>query len=99
MCTDRMDCVAFVSPEMADVVNVSNEVTQTTNVKSIHGQDLQHRMRIFDSGWKYTYDKYNDTYRYVPLNGDIAGLCARTDLVADSWFSPGGFNQRSSTWS
>ena len=48
---------------------------------------------MFDSGYKYTYDKYNDTYRWIPLNGDMAGLCARTDLVADSWFSPGGFNR------
>jgi phage tail sheath protein FI len=46
-----------------------------------------------DSGWKYQYDKYNDTYRYVPLNGDIAGLCARTDLERDPWYSPGGLNR------
>ena len=48
---------------------------------------------MFDSGYKYTYDKYNDTYRWIPLNGDMAGLCARTDIVADAWFSPGGFNR------
>ena len=93
MCTDRMDCVAFVSPEMADVVNVANEVTQTSNVKAFFDSLPSTSYAVFDSGWKYTYDKYNDTYRYVPLNGDIAGLCARTDLVADTWFSPGGFNR------
>jgi phage tail sheath protein FI len=46
-----------------------------------------------DCGWKYQYDKYNDVYRWVPLNGDIAGLCARTDLERDPWFSPGGFSR------
>jgi len=46
-----------------------------------------------DSGWKYQYDKYNDKYRYVPLNADVAGLCARTDAVAEPWFSPGGLNR------
>jgi len=48
---------------------------------------------VIDSGYKYQFDKYNDVYRHVPLNGDIAGLCARTDNVADPWFSPGGFNR------
>jgi phage tail sheath protein FI len=48
---------------------------------------------VFDSGYKYMYDKYSDVYRFVPLNGDMAGLSARTDLVADSWFSPAGFNR------
>jgi phage tail sheath protein FI len=46
-----------------------------------------------DSGWKYQYDRYNDKYRWVTLNGDIAGICARTDDLAESWFSPGGFNR------
>lgn len=48
---------------------------------------------FMDSGWKYQYDKYSDVYRWVPLNGDIAGLCARTDLERDPWFSPGGLNR------
>ena len=48
---------------------------------------------MFDSGYKYQYDRYNDVYRYVPLNGDIAGLSARTDLIADSWYSPAGYNR------
>jgi len=48
---------------------------------------------VFDSSYKYMYDKYSDLYRYVPLNGDIAGLCANTDGVADPWFSPAGFNR------
>jgi phage tail sheath protein FI len=46
-----------------------------------------------DSGWKYQYDKYNDVYRYIPLNGDTAGLCVRTDDLRDPWFSPAGYNR------
>ena len=93
MCTDRKDAVAFVSPELSDVVNVANEMTQTSNVKAFFDGLTSTSYGMFDSGYKYTYDKYNDTYRYIPLNGDMAGLCARTDLVADAWFSPGGFNR------
>ena len=93
MCTDRKDSVAFVSPELADVVNVANETTQTSNVKAYFDGLTSTSYGVFDSGWKYTYDKYNDTYRWIPLNGDIAGLCARTDMIADPWFSPGGFNR------
>jgi phage tail sheath protein FI len=93
MCTDRKDAVAFVSPELSDVVNVANETTQTSNVKAFFDGLTSTSYGMFDSGYKYTYDKYNDTYRYIPLNGDMAGLCARTDAVADSWFSPGGFNR------
>jgi phage tail sheath protein FI len=93
MCTDRKDAVAFVSPELSDVVNVANEVTQTSNVKGYFDALTSTSYAMFDSGYKYTYDKYNDSYRWIPLNGDIAGLCARTDLVADAWWSPGGFNR------
>ena len=93
MCTDRKDAVAFVSPELSDVVAVANEVTQTSNVKAFFDALTSTSYGMFDSGYKYTYDKYNDTYRWIPLNGDMAGLCARTDAVADAWFSPGGFNR------
>ena len=93
MCTDRKDAVAFVSPELSDVVAVANEVTQTSNVKAYFDALTSTSYGMFDSGYKYTYDKYNDTYRWIPLNGDMAGLCARTDLVADAWYSPGGFNR------
>jgi phage tail sheath protein FI len=48
---------------------------------------------VLDSGYKYQYDRYNDVYRWVPLNGDVAGLCARTDHTNDPWWSPGGFNR------
>ena len=90
---NRKDAIVFVSPERADVVNVTNSTTQTTNVKGFFDGIRSSSYVVFDSGYKYTYDKYNDVFRYVPLNGDIAGLAARTDLIADSWFSPAGFNR------
>jgi hypothetical protein len=90
---NRKDAIVFVSPERSDVVNVTNSTTQTTNVKGFFDSIRSSSYAVFDSGYKYTYDKYNDVFRYVPLNGDIAGLAARTDLIADSWFSPAGFNR------
>ena len=89
----RKDAVVFASPERADVVNVSNSETQKSNVISFFDSRSSSSYCVFDSGYKYMYDKYSDVYRFVPLNGDIAGLAARTDLVADSWFSPAGFNR------
>ena len=91
--TDRKDCVAFISPARTDVVDVANAVTQTQNVVGFADGLPSTSYAVIDSGYKYMYDKYNDVYRYVPLNGDTAGLCARTDSVADAWFSPGGFNR------
>ena len=90
---NRKDAIVFVSPERADVVNVANSTTQTTNVKGFFDGIRSSSYVVFDSGYKYTYDKYNDVFRYIPLNGDIAGLAARTDLIADTWFSPAGFNR------
>ena len=90
---DRKDAVVFVSPERTDVVNVANANTQTSNVIGFYNTIRSSSYVVFDSGYKYQYDRYNDVYRYVPLNGDIAGLSARTDLVADSWYSPAGFNR------
>jgi phage tail sheath protein FI len=90
---NRKDAVVFASPERSDVVNVASSETQTNNVKSFFDGVRSSSYVVFDSGYKYTYDKYNDVFRYVPLNGDIAGLAARTDLVADSWFSPAGYNR------
>ena len=90
---DRKDAVAFVSPERSDVVNVANANTQTSNVIGFYNSIRSSSYVVFDSGYKYQYDRYNDVYRFVPLNGDIAGLSARTDLIADSWYSPAGFNR------
>lgn len=88
----RKDCVVFVSPDRGDVVN---------NIAKDEAQDIvQFRnslsstsYAVLDSGYKYQYDKYNDVYRYLPLNGDIAGLAVRTDNLRDPWWSPAGFNR------
>ena len=90
---NRKDAIAFVSPERGDVVNVADANTQASNVLSFFSTVRSSSYVTFDSGYKYQYDRYNDVYRYVPLNGDMAGLSARTDLVADSWYSPAGFNR------
>tara|TARA_Y100000389_G_scaffold187173_1_gene208326 strand:- start:114 stop:2039 length:1926 start_codon:yes stop_codon:yes gene_type:complete len=90
---NRKDAVVFCSPERSDVVNVTNSNTQTENVKDFFEARSSSSYAVFDSGYKYMYDKYSDVYRFVPLNGDIAGLAARTDSIADSWFSPAGFNR------
>tara|TARA_B100000085_G_scaffold162528_1_gene147832 strand:- start:70 stop:1995 length:1926 start_codon:yes stop_codon:yes gene_type:complete len=90
---NRKDAIAFVSPERSDVVNVADANTQASNVLGFYSAIRSTSYATFDSGYKYMYDRYNDVYRFVPLNGDIAGLAARTDLVADSWFSPAGFNR------
>jgi len=89
----RKDVVVFISPRRADVVNIAQSFTQATNVKTFFDGLSSSSYAVFDSGYKYMYDKFNDVYRFVPLNGDIAGLCANTDNVADPFFSPGGFNR------
>ena len=98
----RKDCVAFISPRKTDVTNASDTLsTKTTAVKDYRlnnpGADginsLSSSYGFMDSGWKYQYDKFNDKYRWVPLNGDIAGLCVRTDESRDPWWSPAGFNR------
>ena len=89
----RKDCVVFASPERSDVVNVSNSNTQKDNVVNFFNGISSSSYVFFDSGYKYMYDRYNDVYRYVPLNGDMAGLSARTDSVADAWYSPAGLNR------
>ena len=90
---DRKDCVAFVSPYRAATVGVSSSNTATANVVEAFDLCPSSSYVVFDSGYKYMYDKYNDVYRYVPMNGDTAGLCAYTDNVADPWFSPAGLNR------
>jgi len=90
---NRKDAVVFASPERSDVVNIADDNAQKNNVVSFFNGIRSTSYAVFDSGYKYTYDRYNDVYRYVPLNGDIAGLTARTDLIADSWFSPAGLNR------
>ena len=88
---DRKDCVAFVSPENNNA-SVA-EATKLSTAKAFRDAVGNSSYTVIDSGYKYQYDSYNDTYRYIPLNGDIAGLCARTDLTNDPWYSPAGFNR------
>jgi hypothetical protein len=90
---NRKDAVVFASPQRSDVVNVTNSHTQKQNVIDFFDNIRSSSYVVFDSGYKYAYDRYNDVYRFVPLNGDLAGLAARTDLIADSWFSPAGLNR------
>lgn len=84
----RKDCMVFVSPEKADVVN--NSGLELNDIKSFRTSLNSSSYAVLDSNWKYQYDKYNDIYRWIPLNGDIAGLCARTDNERDPWYSPAG---------
>ena len=90
---NRKDVVVFASPQRSDVVNVADSNTQTSNVVDFFNNVRSSSYVVFDSGYKYAYDRYNDVYRYCPLNGDIAGLAARTDILADSWYSPAGLNR------
>ena len=90
---NRKDTVVFASPQRSDVVNIANSNTQTSNVTDFFGGIRSSSYVVFDSGYKYTSDRYNDVYRSVPLNGDIAGLAARTDILADAWYSPAGYNR------
>jgi len=87
----RKDCLVFLSPTRASVVN--NAGDEVSDILSYRDSLTSTSFAVMDSGYKYQFDKYNNVYRYVPLNGDIAGLCARTDLERDPWFSPGGLNR------
>ena len=87
----RKDCVAFLSPSMANAVN--NYGDETTDIATYRNLFNSSSYAVMDSGWKYQFDKYNNVYRWVPLNGDVAGLCVRTDFERDPWYSPAGFNR------
>ena len=94
ICEVRKDCIGFFSPELSDVKNRATTSAATTDVVSFReAVNLNSSYGVMDSGWKYQYDRYNDTYRWVPLNGDVAGLCARTDFTNDPWFSPAGYTR------
>lgn len=85
----RKDCVVFISPEKADVVN--NYGSEETDTLSYRNLLTSTSYAVMDCNWKYQYDKYNDIYRWIPMNGDVAGLCARTDYTNDPWWSPAGY--------
>jgi len=86
----RQDCIAVISPHRADVVDITNSDTQTDNVIEFFSPLLSSSYAIFDSGYKYTYDRFNNRFRYIPCNADVAGLCVRTSIQAYPWFSPAG---------
>jgi phage tail sheath protein FI len=87
----RKDCVVFLSPPKSNCVD--NAGSETTAITTYRNTLTSSSYAVLDSNWKYQYDKYSDVYRWVPMNGDVAGLCARTDLERDPWFSPGGLNR------
>ena len=99
----RKDAIAFISPyrqaflndSSVGTVTVNNIDTITDNVVSFYAPVSSSTYGIFDSGYKYMYDRFNDTFRYVPLNGDVAGTCARTDIQQFPWFSPAGTSRGS----
>ena len=94
----RKDAIAFVSPYRlaflndgtAGTVTVNSDSDITDNVISFYGPVTSTTYGVFDSGYKYMFDRFNNTFRYVPLNGDIAGTCARNDINQFPWFSPAG---------
>jgi len=90
----RKDCLVCISPERADVVNNSGFAgSEAEDIIAFRDSLPSSSYVTMDSGYKYVYDKYNDTYRYIPLNGDTAGLMVRTDTNRDPWYSPAGFNR------
>jgi len=86
----RKDCMALISPHRSSVVDITNTTTQMNNIIEFFGPLQSSSYAVFDSGYKYTYDRFNNVFRYIPCNPDVAGLMARTNLVAYPWFSPAG---------
>jgi hypothetical protein len=87
---ERKDCVATISPHRQDVVDVTNTTTQTNNILEFFSPLGSSSYAVFDSGYKYTYDRFNNRFRYIPCNGDVAGLMVRTSIFSYPWFSPAG---------
>ena len=86
----RKDCMAMISPHRTDVVDLTNTNTQTDNVIEFFSSLGSSSYAVFDSGYKYMYDRFNNKFRYIPCNPDVAGLCVRTSIFAYPWFSPAG---------
>jgi hypothetical protein len=86
----RKDCIATIGAHKSDLVGLTNTTTQTTNLIKYFGSLQSSSYAIFDSGYKYTYDRFNNKFVYIPCNPDIAGLMTRTNIVAYPWFSPAG---------
>jgi len=86
----RKDCIACVGPHRANLIGLTDTTTQTNNLINYFSPLSSSSFAIFDSGYKYTYDRFNNLFRYIPTNADIAGLMTRTNIVAYPWFSPAG---------
>ena len=89
----RKDCIALVSPNKASVVNPASNSAAVTALEADNTALGSSSYAVMDGAWKYQYDRYNDVFRYIPMNGDIAGLCARTDFTHDAWWSQAGYNR------
>jgi len=86
----RKDCIAIISPHKSGIVNITNSDTQTTNIIDFFDPITSSSYAVFDSGYKYMFDRFNNTFRYIPCSADVAGLMARTSINQYSWFSPAG---------
>lgn len=94
VCEKRLDCMAFVSPAQTDVENkMPYEALNALKTFRDSTFNVNSSYAVIDSGWKYQLDTYNNVVRAIPLNGDIAGLVARTEFTNEAWFSPAGFNR------
>jgi hypothetical protein len=91
ICEVRRDCVMTMSPDLSLLLNQYGN--EAVNMVKWRNSVVSSNYAIMDSGYKYMYDQYNDIYRWIPLNGDIAGLCARTDQTNNPWWSPAGLNR------
>ena len=92
----RKDCIAFVSPHRGNQIGSSGALTklqQKTNTLNFFSTLASTSYAVFDSGYKYMYDRFNDVYRWIPCNGDVAGLCVSTSATLDDWYSPAGTNR------
>lgn len=89
----RKDSIVFMSPRYMDVVNQPGDEALNIVNNFLFSFDKSSSYAVVDSGWKYQFDRYNNIYRWVPLNADVAGLCAQTDIIRDPWWSPGGFSR------
>ena len=86
----RKDCMATIGPHRADLVNIANSTTQTNNLLEYYSPLTSSSFATFDSGYKYMFDRFNNEFRFVPTNGDTAGLMVRTAITSFPWFSPAG---------
>lgn len=96
LATNRKDCIAFVSPKRSDLIgsDASTSATQKTNViKFFESISDSSSYAVFDNNYKYIYDRFNDVYRWIPCNADVAGLCVNTTSTSEPWYSPAGFNR------